>query len=237
MNPPISPTFEQTSSHVRKPALVVILLAILAIAVVLFPPFTFGPIVPDADPQPRSGHTINGAYLYQQQRSLSCEYASTAIAATIAGHTISEYDFDAVVPLHENPHVGYRGNIHGTWGNTTDYGVYNEPLHMALADFGISSSAFYAHGDALRLKEELAHDRPVVVWLAMWGDVNSFDAYTTDGARYQLTQGMHVMTAYGYDERGVYLTDPGTAVYQFYEWDEFMAMWNVMDGMALSVHR
>lgn len=70
----------------------------------------------------------------------------------------------------------------------------------------------------------------------MWGDVNSFDAYTPEGVRYQLTQGMHVMTAYGYDEHGVYLTDPGTAVYQFYEWDEFMAMWNLMAGMALSMH-
>jgi hypothetical protein len=43
------------------------------------------------------------------------------------------------------------------------------------------------------------------------------------------------MTAYGFDAEGVYLTDPGQAVWRFYRWDEFLAMWNVMDGMALSI--
>lgn len=47
---------------------------------------------------------------------------------------------------------------------------------------------------------------------------------------------MHVMTAYGFDDTGVYLTDPGTAVWRHYDWDSFMGMWNVMDGMALSMY-
>ena len=46
---------------------------------------------------------------------------------------------------------------------------------------------------------------------------------------------MHVMVAYGYDETGVYLTDPGTAVLRHYDWPAFESMWSVMDGMALSV--
>ncbi len=96
----------------------------------------------------------------------------------------------------------------------------------------IGSTPFYAHGDRSTRTAELDLGRSVVVWLAMWGDINSFE----DGIRYQLTQGMHVMTAYGYDETGVYLTDPGTAVYRHYAWGEFMAMRNVMDGMGLSVH-
>lgn len=182
------------------------------------------------------GHIINGAFLYQQQRPLSCEYASATIAATLAHHDISEYDFDALVPLNQNPHLGYRGYIHGEWGNTTDYGVYNEPLHAALSSMGIESTVIYAHGNSSALTRELDQDRPVVVWLAMRGAVNSVDEYSNDGTRYQVTQWMHVMTAYGYDESGVYLTDPGTAVYRFYPWDEFLGMWDVMDGMGLSVH-
>ena len=87
-----------------------------------------------------------------------------------------------------------------------------------------------------RIPGGLRHGRPTVVWLAMWGDEVSFDAWSADGTRYQLMQGMHMMVAYGYDEEGVYLTDPGTAVWQFYDWGPFMAMWDVMDGMALSVH-
>lgn len=184
---------------------------------------------------PPASAMLPGAYLYQQQRPLSCEYASATIAATMGGWNITEYDFDGVVPLSENPHKGYRGNIWGEWGNTTDYGIYADPLQLALSRWGIPAHAFYANGNADLLKDALAEGRAVVVWLAMQGAINSFDAYEQDGTRYQLTQYMHVMTAYGYDESGVYLTDPGTAVWRHYSWDTFMTMWNVMDGMALSI--
>lgn len=179
---------------------------------------------------------LGNAYLYQQQRPLSCEYASTAIAAQIGGWNITEYDFDAVVPVTENPHYGYRGNIWGEWGNTTDYGLYPEPLHHALNSWGVPNQVIYAQGDADVLRHELSEGRAVVVWRAMRGAINSFDVEGADGVPYQLTQYMHVMTAYGFDETGVYLTDPGTAVWRHYDWQTFMNMWNVMDGMALSVH-
>lgn len=188
----------------------------------------------DTGPYPASA-MLAGAYLYQQQRPLSCEYASTTIAATIGGWNITEYDFDDAVPLNENPHYGYRGNIWGEWGNTTDYGIYTEPLHDVLASWGIPSEVIYAEGDANILKRELSSGHAVVVWLAMRGEVNSFHVQDEEGRSYQLTQYMHVMTAYGYDEDYVYLSDPGTAVWRTYGWDEFMSMWNVMDGMALSV--
>lgn len=179
---------------------------------------------------------ISSAYLYQQQRPLSCEYASTTMASTMAGWSITEYDFDAVVPLSDNPHYGYRGNIWGEWGNTDDYGVYAEPLHLALSGWGIPSEVIYAEGDANVLKQELAAGRPVVVWLAMRGTANSFDMQGADTVSFQLTQYMHVMTAYGFDDSSVFLSDPGSAAWRQYGWDEFMGMWNVMDGMALSVY-
>ncbi len=50
--------------------------------------------------------------------SLSCEYASLAIATGMLGDWVSEYDFEAVVPLSDNPHWGYRGDITGSWGNS-----------------------------------------------------------------------------------------------------------------------
>lgn len=186
-------------------------------------------------PAPRQAMLAN-AFLYQQQRPLSCEYAATTMAATMGGWNISEWSFDEVVPLNENPHLGYRGDIHGEWGNTTDYGLYPEPLHAALSGWGIPSDVIYAHGDADVLRNELSAGRAVVVWLAMHGAENSFMVESADGPSYQLTQYMHVMTAYGFDESGVYLTDPGTAVWRHYGWGEFMRMWDVMDGMALSVH-
>jgi uncharacterized protein YvpB len=176
---------------------------------------------------------IASAFLYQQQRSLGCEYAAVHIAATMVGHPTSEYDIEAVVPLHENPHKGYRGDILGAWGNTTDYGVYNEPLAAGLAALGIPHEAFY--GGRTDLERHLPAGHPTVVWLGMHGEGNSIDQWDVAGERYQLTTWMHVMTAYGFDEQGVYLSDPGTAVWRVYSWDEFLAMWGVMDGMALSI--
>jgi uncharacterized protein YvpB len=184
-------------------------------------------------PSPRQSAMLPGVFTYQQQRSLSCEYASLHIATALLGDPVSEYVFDDLVPLNENPHLGYRGNILGEWGNTDDYGVYNEPLATALRDVGFEADPFY--GGQQRLEQELSQGRPVVVWLGFWGDAGSFDAWSADGTRYQLTTGMHVLVAYGYDQDSVYLTDPGTAVLRQYSWGEFMQMWNVMDGMGLSV--
>jgi hypothetical protein len=47
---------------------------------------------------------------------------------------------------------------------------------------------------------------------------------------------MHVLVAYGYDEGGVYLSDPAIGGMKYYDWGTFTWMWSVMDGMALSVY-
>lgn len=175
---------------------------------------------------------IPGITAYQQQRPLSCEYASVSIATGALGAWVSEYDMEAVTPLSDNPHWGYRGNINGVWGNTTDYGIYADALVPGLQQFGFNGDSFY--GDADDLIWAIDNGMPTIVWLGMWGDL-SHDEYASDGTRYQLTRAMHVMVAYGYDDGGVYLSDPGTAQLRYYDWATFNAMWDVMDGMALSV--
>lgn len=175
---------------------------------------------------------IPGIVAYHQQRGLSCEYAALAIATGTIGGWVSEYDFESVIGLSDNPHWGYRGYIDGSWGNTDDYGIYAEPLVPALNQFGLNGEAFYGgRGD---LTARIDQGRPTLVWLGMWGDT-SFDAYAGDGTAYQLTSGMHVMVAYGYDDGGVYLSDPGSGGLLYYDWGTFEWMWSVMDGMALSV--
>lgn len=175
---------------------------------------------------------IPGILTYQQERGLSCEYAALAIATGTLGGWVSEYDFESVIGLSDNPHWGYRGYIDGVWGNTDDYGIYAEPLVPALNQFGFNGEAFYGgRGDLIA---QIDQGRPTIVWLGMWGDT-SFDAYTADGTPYQLTSGMHVMVAYGYDDGGVYLSDPGSGGLLYYDWGTFEWMWGVMDGMALSI--
>lgn len=171
---------------------------------------------------------------YQQQRSLSCEYAALSIATGALGNWIGEYEFDGVVGLSDNPHWGYRGSITGVWGNTYDYGVYPEALAAALPTFGFNGTTFYGAGSTAQLTASIDAGMPTLVWLGLWGDT-SYRESTADGTSYQLTSGMHVMVAYGYDEGGLYLSDPGTGRLRYYDWGTFLWMWNVMDGMSLAV--
>ncbi|HEU0163405.1 MAG TPA: C39 family peptidase [Thermomicrobiales bacterium] len=169
---------------------------------------------------------------YQQQRPLSCEYASLAIATGALGNWISEYDFDDLVGWSDNPHWGYRGDIWGVWGNTTDYGVYAEALVPALNAYGFNANVFYGGTD--NLTAAIDAGQPTVVWLGLWGDQSVYPA-TSDGTSYQVTAGMHVMVVYGYDDGGVYVSDPGLGTLHYYDWSTFLYYWDVMDQMALAV--
>lgn len=180
------------------------------------------------------GYALIEVPTYVQQRNLSCEYASAVIAMAAFGSWISEWAFDELVPLSPNPHWGYRGDINGWWGNTTDYGVYPEALVAPLSAFGFWGQVFYGQGDPWQLKAFLDDGSPVIVWLGYWGDTSFLD-YTSDGTSYQLVPGMHVLVARGYDDSGVYVSDPAKGVYNSYDWSEFMWMWNVLNGMSLGV--
>jgi uncharacterized protein YvpB len=184
--------------------------------------------------EPSSSMVDVGVPTYFQQRNLSCEYASLVIAMGAWGTWVSEYDFDALVGWSENPHWGYRGDITGWWGNTDDYGVYAEALAPALSAYGFYGEVFYAQGDANALTARLDQGIPVLVWIGLWGNT-AFYNYTEDGTPYKLVPGLHVVVASGYDDGGVYVSDPATGSKRFYDWGTFMWFWNVMDGMGLAV--
>jgi uncharacterized protein YvpB len=180
------------------------------------------------------GVFVSGVPFYTQERNLSCEYASLYIATAAYGNGISEYAFDDAVGWSPNPHWGYRGNITGWWGNTTDYGVYAEPLAAALPNFGFYGEVFYSGGDTEILKAKIDADVPVLVWLGLWGDQVQIDE--TDGVAYAVTAGMHVVVAYGYDDDGVWVSDPAIGGARHYTWSDFIYMYSVLDGMSLAVY-
>lgn len=170
---------------------------------------------------------------YVQSRNLSCEFAATHAATTAFGPGISEQTFIDTVPLTANPHRGYRGNIDGNWGNTDDYGVYADPLIPVLEANGYVGESFYSMGDTEMLKAHLDAGHPVVVWLGFWGDTRE---RLNDDGEYSVFAGMHVVTAVGYDELGVYVMDPAKGVTHHYDWATFSAMWSIVDGMGLAVY-
>jgi len=182
-----------------------------------------------------SGVFVSGVPFYAQQRNLSCEYASLYIATASYGDGVSEYAFDDVVGWSPNPHWGYRGDINGAWGNTTDYGVYAEALAAALPDFGYTGDVNYGMGDPSWIKARIDDDVPVLVWLALWGDQSSVETY--DGVSYTVTAGMHVVVAYGYDDSGIWVSDPAIGGARHYTWSDFNYLWSVLDGMSLAVYQ
>ena len=168
-----------------------------------------------------------------QEHGLSCEYAAAYIATSAFDNAVPEWVFIDTIPVASNPHYGFRGDIDGTWGQYDDWGIYAEPLVPVLNDYGFAAEAFYSMGDTTQLKAHLDEGHPVVVWLAMWGDTGR--VYEDEG-RYTVFAGSHVMTAYGYDSHGLYLSDPGTGSYRFIDWGTFVWMWGTIDGMSLAIY-
>ena len=177
--------------------------------------------------------TVPGVPTYAQSRNLSCEYAAVHIATATFGNAIPEDVLINSIPVTKNPHNGYRGNIDGWWGNTDDYGIYPEALAPVVHDYGFSTDIFYGQGDTTQLKAELDAGHPVLVWLGLWGDTRE---RLSDDGNYSVATGMHVVVAYGYDSDGIYVSDPAHGNYNFYSWDAFVGMWNVLDGMSMAVY-
>lgn len=185
-------------------------------------------VIPDGE-----GVVIPGVTPYQQQRSLSCEYASVYIATTVLGEPIFESDSIAATPLDPNPHRGFRGDIDGEWGNTDDYGVYAEALVPNLDQHGYAATVSYG-ADAAKLRAQIDAGRPTIVWLGYWGETGTYET-DASGWSYKLVPGYHNVVVYGYDESGVYVANPGNGTLQTYGWESFLTMWSVLDGMALAI--
>jgi LysM repeat protein len=168
-----------------------------------------------------------------QARNLSCEYASVFIATSRFENPIPESVYIDSIPVTNNPHYGYRGDIDGYWGNYDDYGIYPEPLVPILNDYGFAGEIFYAMGDSAPLRAHLDAGHPGVTWLAFWGDTG--EVYDDEGS-YTVFAGMHVVVAYGYDDDGVYISDPATGSYRFLDWGTYAWMSEAIDGMSMAVY-
>ena len=187
-----------------------------------------------AGTSPGTGVIIGGVPAYKQARSLSCEYASVYIATSVFGDPIAEDEYIWSTPQADNPHFGYRGNIDGPWGITDDYGIYAEALVPLLEARGYVGEVSYG-ADAGYLEAQIDAGRPTLVWFATRGDT-SFYEWDADGNRFKLVPYEHVAVVYGYDEGGVYISDPGPGEYRYYTWGWFLDAWAVLDGMSLAIY-
>ncbi len=178
---------------------------------------------------------IKGIPSVRQSYNLSCEYAAAAAVTLFWGNLISEKHFLREVPESPNPHIGFRGDINGTFGGLTDYGVYAEALVPVLEQHGYEGTVFY--GGVARLKAELEAGHPVVAWITV--DKNATRPVyhrTYEGDPFKLVPYEHTVVAYGYNTDGLYVMDVGDGGKYFTDWDSFLRRWAYFDEMALLIH-
>lgn len=178
---------------------------------------------------------IDGMPSVKQWYSLSCEYAAAASVTLFwRGELVGQDHFIREVPLDSNPHLGFRGNIHGDFGGIENYGVYAEPLVAVLEQHGYDATVFY--GGADRLKAEIDQGHPVVVWITAGREERPVYKRVSEGRTFKLVPGEHTVVVYGYDAAGVYIMDVGNGGKYYTGWTSFIQRWNYFDQMSLLIH-
>ena len=183
-------------------------------------------------PLPASA-AIEGIKGYKQTMPLSCEASSAVDWAAYFGVDIDEKEFFDGLPSHDNPEIGFVGDVYGRWGQIPpqDYGVHADPIAQRLREYGL-------HAKSVRqmtleeLKAEIAAGRPVILWVVGHVKRGTPVPYTgSDGGETIVAKYEHTVIAIGYTENKITVLD-GYRKYDVYQ-GEFMKSWNVLENLAV----
>jgi len=199
------------------------------------PPTASPTLTPTPTPTPAypEEHFIRAIRGHRQHFSLSCEAAVATDWAAYFGVTLSEYNFQFELPLSDNPEKGFVGDVNAPWGQVPPYGygVHAPPVAELLRKYGLPAQAVKGW-TVDRLKEELSHDQPVIVWVI--GNVEGgVPAEYTDqeGDRVTVAAYEHTIILTGYNASHLrYMTngkffDVPTGVFE--------NSWSVLGNMAI----
>lgn len=169
----------------------------------------------------------------KQAHNLSCESSAASMAARYLGADLSEAAILAALPLNDNPHLGFRGNVDGPTGGIVDYGVYAEPVKAVLDAKGLSALPVSGGLDGIRAA--IARGNPVIAWVTYQLTVASPVVQTIGGAQVTLVPNQHVVVVTGYDAGGVTANDPWTGQEAYYPAADFERAMSYFGDMALEV--
>lgn len=169
----------------------------------------------------------------KQAHNLSCESSAASMAARYLGADLSEAAILAALPLNDNPHLGFRGNVDGPTGGIVDYGVYAEPVKAVLDAKGLSALPISGGLDGIRAA--IARGNPVIAWVTYQLTVASPVVQTIGGAQVTLVPNQHVVVVTGYDAGGVTANDPWTGQEAYYPAADFERALSYFGDMALEV--
>jgi uncharacterized protein YvpB len=178
-------------------------------------------------------HYIYGITGHKQYFKLGCEAAATRDWAWYFGVDINEFEFQNKLPLSDNPEVGFVGSVNSKWGQAPPYayGVHAGPVAQLLQDYGMPATAIKDFSLTL-LKQQIAADRPVVVWVI--GNVVGgvpYEYTAKDGQKVIVAAYEHVVIVTGYNKTHIrYLNNE-----KIFEapTEVFLNSWKVLGNMAL----
>ena len=170
---------------------------------------------------------------YKQSMPLSCEARSAVDWAAYYGEEIDEIKFFNGLPNHDNPELGFVGDVYGRWGQIppNDYGVHAQPIAQRLREYGLQAMSV-RHMSLDELKAEIAAGRPVILWVVGHVKRGTPVPYTaSDGEETIVAKFEHTVIAIGYTETKIRVLD-GARKYYVYN-GEFMKSWNVLENQAV----
>jgi uncharacterized protein YvpB len=170
---------------------------------------------------------------YKQSMPLSCESSSAVDWAAYFGVDIDEKEFFDGLPKHDNPEIGFVGDVYGSWGQIPpkDYGVHAGPIAQRLREYGLNAMSV-RQMTLEELKTEIAAGRPVILWVIGHVRRGTPVPYTgSDGEETIVAKFEHTVIAIGYTENKIKVLD-GYKIYDVYQ-GEFMKSWNVLENLAV----
>jgi uncharacterized protein YvpB/prefoldin subunit 5 len=171
----------------------------------------------------------------RQTHNLSCESSAASMVAQYQGVPLTEAEVLAALPLHDNPHLGFRGNVDGPTGGTADYGVYAGPILSILNDQGLQAQL--VQNGLPGIKVAVARGNPVIAWVTYNCLPSTPIEVNIDGQAVTLVPNQHVVVVTGYDTEGVWANDPWDGQRDFYPIADFVRAMGYFGDMAIEVGR
>ncbi len=195
---------------------------------------TFTPL-PSRTPSPTLplSAQIDGVKGQKMQMSLDCEANSAAIFARFFGVKINEIIFFNALPVSDNPHKGFVGDVHGDWGNLPpdSYGIYPGPVAAELQKYGVNAIAVYQF-TLDSIKREIVAGEPVIVWVVGHVEHGNPLTYTSsDGFTSTIAPYEHTVIVIGYDQATISILDSDKIYTRSFA--DFLSSWGVLGNMAI----
>ena len=168
-----------------------------------------------------------------QSHNLSCESSAASMVANYHGIPLSEADVLAALPLNDNPHQGFRGNVDGPIGGLADYGVYAGPILDILNNHGLQ--AWPVEEGLAGIKAVLARGNPVIAWVTYDCQPSTPTTQIIGEQEVILVPNQHVVVVTGYTESGVWANDPWGGQEDFYATVDFERAMGYFGDMAIEV--